>query len=230
MVLDDLARGFDRTVLMDLLNTNDYIMTKTKSVVIFLLVIYLLISVLLQGGWLYNIRKSRHSIKTMLSQGLKHFGPFLSISVFSIFLIVAVGGIIALSFTKIVGDPLVTFSSEKPYVIWIVALFIIFILWSITIWSWSVITRCHFIDGNSFLASLKLGIQTFKNHWLKFLAIGILIVGIHVVFMISYYWIMGDRGAPSWLIVIIGILIPQVFNYLRVMLRGFGYSLVENLI
>ena len=230
MVLDQLAKGFDRTVFMDLLNSNDYFLSKISIIAFSLLVVYLFIGVLLQGGWLANIRNKTFTIKSLLSNGVRYFGPFLGMAILSILLVAIVGGLVGYVFTITVGDPLVTFSSEKPYVIWIFLLLVLFILWSISIWSWSVISRCHYNDGNSFLSSLKLGFRTLKKQWIKFQVIGMLIAGIHVLFMFIYYWIMGDRGAPSWFIVLIGIFIPQVFNYLRVVLRGFGYSLVEDLV
>jgi hypothetical protein len=230
MILDQLAKGFDRTVFMDLINSNDQILGKTKITALCLLGIYLFIGVFLQGGWLTNIRKKSYSVQTLLSSGLKLFGPFIGIAAISILLVAIFGGLLGFFFIKIVGDPLVTFSSEKPYVIWIVLLIGMFILWSISIWAWSVISRCHYIDGNSFFTSLRLGFQTLRKKWLKFQTIGMLIVGIHVLFMFLYYWILGDKGAPSWGVVLVGIFVQQVFNYLRVLLRGFGYSLVEDLV
>jgi hypothetical protein len=230
MVLDQLAKGFDRTVFMDLVNSNDYLMDRTRTIALSLLGVYFFIGVFLQGGWLANIRGNKNTIKSLLSNGMKFFGPFLGIAAISIFLVVIVGGLVGFLFAKAVGDPLVTFSSEKPYVIWIVLLLVLFILWSISIWAWSVISRCHYLDGSSFLTSLKLGLRTLKKRWFKFQAIGMLIAGIHVLFMVLYYLIMGDRGAPSWLIVLLGIFVQQVFNYLRVVLRGLGFSLIEDLV
>jgi len=148
----------------------------------------------------------------------------------SIFLVAVVGIAGGVVFTMVVGDPLVTFSSEKPYVIWIAVLVILFVFWSITVWAWSVASRCHFISGNTFFAALKKGFKSLRSDWFKFQAIGLLIVGIHVFFMFSYYWIMGDRGAPSWGIVILGILVQQIYHYLRVILRGFGFALIDDLV
>lgn len=230
MILDHLAKGFDRSVFMDLVHSNDGILTSTKPVAFTVLVIYLLLGVFLQGGWLANIRNNQYDISSLLSNGLKYIIPFLGLGVISVLLvgIVGVGG--GMIFMKVVGDPLVTFSSEKPYVLWIVCLAILLVFWSITVWAWSVASRCHFISGSSFLAALKKGLKSLLSDWFKFQAIGFLILGIHVFFMFSYYWIMGDRGAPSWCFVILGIIIQQVYHYLRVILRGFGFALVDDLV
>jgi len=229
MVLDQLARGFDRTVIMDVLNFDQGVLDSTQKVAFTLLGIYLLVSVWLQAGWMVNIRNKSFSIRSLLTNGKKFFLPFLGIALISLLFIIIYGGIVGTVFTKIVGDPLATFSSEKPYVLWIVALIGTFILWSIIVWSWSVSTRIHYIDGNSFFASLKYGFKIVLEEVLKFVAIGLLLVAIHVILMLMYYCIMGDRGAPSWTIVLIGILIQQIFAFARVALRGFGYSLLEDL-
>jgi len=229
MVLDQLAKGFDRTVIMDVINSNHGVLDGVQSLAFSLLGIYLLLSVLLQAGWLANIKNNIYSLKSLFKNGLKFFFPFLGIALISILLIALFGGVFGIAFTKVVGDPLVTFSSEKPYVIWIIILAIVFILWLIIIWSWSVSSRLHFIDGNSFFTSLKLGFKTVRNKWIKFLSIGMLLIGIHVLLMFVYYWVMGDRGAPSWIIVLFGILVQQIFAFVRVALRGFGYSLLEDL-
>lgn len=230
MAIDHLGKGFDRTVLTDLIYSTDDFLGKTKIVGFCVLVAYLFIGAFLQAGWLANIRKQKFEVSSLFRNGSKYIVPFLGIAFISFFIIALIGGLIAFLFTKAVGDPLVTFSSEKPYVIWIVCLSILFIIWLVTVWSWSVISRCHYIDGQSFFTSLKSGLLTLGHQWYKFQAIGLLMIGIHVVFMFLYYWIMGDRGAPVWGVVLFGIFIQQVFNYFRIVLRGLGYSLVEDLI
>ena len=230
MVLDQLAKGFDRTVFMDLVYSQDEILTSVKQAAIIIIGLYLFIGIFLQGGWLANIRKKEYSISSLLSHGLKFTGPFIGMALISVILVGAVGIGGGIIFTSIVGDPLVTFSSEKPYVLWIVFLSILLVFWSITVWAWSVVSRCHYISGSSFFASLKKGLKSLMSNWFKFQAIGLLIVGIHVFLMFSYYWIMGDRGAPSWCVVIFGIIVQQIYHYLRIILRGFGFALVDDLV
>lgn len=229
MVLDQLAKGFDRTVFMDLINSKSIFLDSTKRVALSLIGAYLLISTLLQAGWLANIKDGNYSIKSLLRSGIKLFFPFLGIALLSIILIVIYAAVVGISFTKVVGDPLATFSSEKPLVFWIIALIGTFILWSIAIWSWSVSSRFQYIAGNPFFTSLKLGFKTVRKKFFKFQSLGLLVIGTHVFLMFLYYFIMGDRGAPNWCIVLFGILIQQVFAFVRVALRGFGYCLVENL-
>ncbi len=229
MVLDQLAKGFDRTVIMDVLNFEGDVLDSTQNIAFILLGIYLLLSVWLQAGWLANIRSRSFSIKSLLTNGTKFFFPFLGIALISLLLITLYAAIVGIGFTKIVGDPLVTFSSEKPFVLWIVALTAIFFLWSIMVWSWSVSCRFHFIDGNSFFTSLKYGFKIVFEKLLKFQSVGLLLIGIHVILILVYYCIMGDRGAPSWLVVLFGILVQQIFAFVRIVIRGFGYTLLEDI-
>jgi hypothetical protein len=230
MVLDQLANGFDRTVIMDVLNTNNSVLHSTRTIAFVFLGIYLLISILLHAGWLANIKKKKYSLKSLLSDGMHFFFPFLGIALLSILLLLAVGGVLGYGFAKIVGDPLMTFSSEKPLVFWIFGLAAFFVLCSILIWSWSVASRLYFISGETFFSALKQGFRSVVNKLLKCTAIGLLLIGIHMVMMVLYYYIMGDRGAPSWWIVIFGILVQQILAFTRVAIRGLGYGLVEEFI
>ena len=229
MVLDQLAKGFDRTVIMDVLNFDGNVLDSTRKIALTLLGIYLLFSVWLQAGWLANIRTKTFSIKSLAANGRKFFFPFLGIALISILLLILYAAVVGIGFIKIVGDPLATFSSEKPFVLWIVTLIGTFIFWSILVWSWSVSTRFHFIDGNSFFASLKYGFKIVFEKFLILEAVGLLLIGIHVILMLVYYCIMGDRGAPSWVVVLMGILVQQIFAFARIAIRGFGYGLLEDL-
>lgn len=229
MVLDQLATGFDRTVVTDILNSDPGFPDTTRGISMVLIAIYLFASVLLHGGWLANIRKQNFNLYSFLTDGAKHFFPFFGVALISIVLVLGFGGIIGITFSNIVGDPLATFSSEKPYVIWIIALICVFILWSIVIWSWSVASRLHCISGSSFFQSMIKGLKTLGSNFFKFIAVGLLLVGIHVLLSFIYYWMMGDRGASSWLVVLFAVVIKQSFALIRVALRGFAYNLVDDI-
>ena len=97
------------------------------------------------------------------------------------------------------------------------------------IWSWSLFSRLHYIDGHSFLGSFRRGYTTFSKKFYKIIGIGWFLIGIHVVLMFLYYSIMEDRGTPSWGVVLFGILVQQLLAMIRVALRGFGYALVKDL-
>ena len=126
----------------------------------------------------------------------------------------------------IVGDPLVTFSSEKPFVLWIIFLLAVLVLWAIIVWSWSVSTRYAYIEDNKFFKSCRQGLSIVKSKMHKFLGIGILLLLIHSLFMCIYYCVLGDHGAPTWTVVILTIIAQQIFAFSRIAVRGFGYSLI----
>ncbi|MDF1695155.1 MAG: hypothetical protein P1U56_04960 [Saprospiraceae bacterium] len=229
LALEYLAKGFDRTVFMDMVNSQNEMFSSSRGLAIILLIVYCFMSVLLQGGWLYTIRKKEFSIRSFLRGGWKYYFPFLGFAGISLLLFLLFGGGVGYLFTSWVGDPLMTFSSEKPYVLWIIFLVCLYALWTILVWSWSVTARLHYINQPSFIKAVKLGFDKVKQNLGKYIAIGWLIIGIHVFLMFLYYWIMGDRGASSWYIVAVGIIFQQTIAYSRVLLRGFSYSLVEDL-
>tara|TARA_R110000737_G_C14543227_1_gene479422 strand:+ start:531 stop:1238 length:708 start_codon:yes stop_codon:yes gene_type:complete len=227
MALEHLANGFDRTVIMDMINSNDDVFSSIISWVTILIPIYLIISILLQGGLLFNINRGEVGFKSQIKNGTKYLLPFFGIALFSIVLIILFLVVVGLPFRAIVGDPLTTFSSEKPFVLSLIALAIGFSIWLVVVWSFSISTRYNYINGASFWKSINSGFTSVRNHLFELLSIGYLLLGAHLLLAFIYYLIMGDRGAPSWLIVIFGILVQQLFSFARVFIRGFGYIAVD---
>ena len=223
MALDQLAKGFDRTVFTDAMNIDENLFGATTQTGIVLLIAYLIASIFIQGGWIANIKEGKYSVRQLLISGRRFFLPFAGIAMISLLLIILFGGLVGYGFSSIVGDPLVTFTSEKPYVFWIMALVVVFVLWAIIVWSWSVASRLHYIDHPSFWKSIRLGFKSLRTKWWNFLVLGLILVVIHVVLMIVYYTLMQDRGAASWAVVVLGILIQQFFAFLRVTIRGGAY-------
>lgn len=229
MVLDRLALGFDRTVIMDVINTNPGVLDKTKSVALALLGCYLLVSVFLQAGWIANIKKNDLTLSSLLRNGMQFFFPFLGIALLALLLVILFGVAVGGGFSMIVGDPLETFSSEKPYVLWILFLLFVFIIWMILVWSWSVTSRYYYIEGSSFGSALKNGFKGVRRNLKKYLGVGFLLLLLNGLLMLLYYLIMGDRGAPSWVVVIFGILVQQIWAFVRIAIRGLGYTFIHEI-
>ena len=229
IALDRLASGFDRTVFMDIINNNDNVLSPIVLWAVILIPVYLLVSAVLQGGLLYNIRKGETGIISQIKSGIRYLLPFMGYTFFSVLIILAFVTGIGFIFKSAVGDPLTTFSSEKPFVH---SLFIVITLLSVLvtlIWGWNISARYKYIDGSPFWASMKSGFSFVKNHFLKILLVGYLLIGIHLLLAFIYYLIMGDRGAPSWLIIILGIIVQQVFSFARVYLRSSSYITIDQI-
>lgn len=227
--LNHLAAGFDRTVFMDMVNSNDDVLSPIILLAIILIPIYLIVSIILQGGFLHNIRKGETGFKYQLMNGTRYLFPFLGYVFFSVLMILILAVIIGLIFKNIVGDPLTTFSSEKPFVQSLLIVIGLLLIIVTLIWGWSISARYHYIDGSSFWTAIKSGFSFVKNHVLKILLIGSLLLGIHLLLAFIYYLIMGDRGASSWLIVILGIIIQQVFSFARIYIRGLAYITIDQM-
>ena len=227
LALEHLASGFDRTVVMDMINSNDEVLSTILSWATILIPFYLLISTILQGGLLSNIKKGEVGFKSQIKNGMKYLLPFFGVALFSFALIILFVIIVGLPFKAIVGDPLTTFSSEKPFVLLLFALAALFSIWIIIVWSFSITTRYNYLEGSSFWKSIKSGFTYVKNHLFKLLSIGYLLLGLHILLGLLYYLFMGDRGASSWTIVLFGILLQQLFSFTRVFIRGFGYIAVD---
>ena len=227
--LNQLALGFDRTVIMDMLNNNSNMLGSVVMYLKVLVPIYLLSSIILQGGLLSNIKKGELGIAQQLKSGLQNFLPFVGIALISILIILLFALVFILPFSKLVGDPLITFSSEKPFVFWVIGLMILFSIWAVFTWSWSISARYAYIETKQFWSSIKSGFTFVKRNFLDLFAVGFLLLGLHLLLGLIYFLLMGDRGTPSWIIVAFGILMQQIFSYIRVFIRGSAYVAVEQL-
>jgi len=223
LAMNVLNSGFDRTVLMDVLNTNEGVLSPIIISIGLLTVVYVLVSVVLHGGFLYNIKKQTKGISSQLKAGRRYFLSFLGVSAIAIILFIIMATLIIIPYTMIIGDPLMTFYSEKPFVWSLIILIILFAHFLILIWAWTVSTKYSQIKEISFGQSIKKGFHFLKSHFFKILVLGYLLIGLHIGLAYLYFFIMGDRGASSWWIVVFGILVQQVFSFSRIVLRSFGY-------
>ena len=221
--LERLADGFDRTVLMDAIYQNADTLGPLKTTFGILIPIYLLISIILHGGLLSNISRGHRTISEMCNAGLRFVIPFAGIALLTLVSAFGVIGLIALAFGKSVGDPLQTFYSEKPFVWWLIALISIALFWFGLVWSWSVGARYSYIEQGRFSTALKYGLSFVKNNFMTLVAVTSLLLGISLLLGFLYNMVMGDRGASTWMIVILGIMLQQIIAYCRVYLRGIAY-------
>ncbi len=228
--LDALAKGFDRTVFMDMLNTHGDNFTLAKSVIIGGILFYFFIGTFLHTGLLVNISKRETSLGLFFSNAVKYFIPFLGIATIFTLIALLILGLIIFPFNLLVGDPLVTFSSEKPYVLWVTTLIGVFSVIMIILWGWSISSRLAYLSEGSVFKAIKSGYKTIKLNFIKLFVIGLSIFLLHILFMIGYLFTNADLGAQTWAVVFLGIAMQQVFSLLRVSMRTVGYVGVNNIV
>jgi len=226
--LDRLAKGFDRSILSDMVNEFPKVISSIQGSFLFAVIAFLIISIFLHAGLLGNIKRREYTISTFLSNGKRYFTSFLAIAIIAIIKMIVTLAIIWIPFVKLIGDPLETFHSEKPFIQTVVALIIFSVMLVSVIWLWSVLTRYQKIEGKKLVQSMKDGWTQLRLRFFRYFLIAMLFIFIQVIVTWLYTYVVDDWGAESWLCVFSLLFIQQLFSVIRVFIRTSAYSALDS--
>ena len=222
--LDILSVGFDRTVLMDMIRVYRMEFKAVRFWTIGILLLYFGIGIFLNAGILAGIVLHKNTLKTFFSRAAHYAVPFSILALWFHLLWLTATAIVYFGFNNIIGDPLKTFSSEKPYVLWIIGLVILCIFVLIFLWIWSILTRIHYIKYGHLRSSIAKGWSDSLAHFKSYYLWGIILCFLHIALMIIYLLTNKDLGASSLIIVIAHIILQQFFSMVRIILNVGGMA------
>ena len=222
--LDRLSSGFDRSVFSDLINEFPRLMDQVKGRFKWGIVLYMIISIVLNGGLLANISKGEKTSSSLLKNGLFYFYYFIQVFVLSLVVIAAISTIIWIPYMILIGDPLETFQSDKTFILTTVVIGLIYMFLISVVWVWSILTRSHIVSGKSVWSSIKSGWQSLRHNIIYLLVFSGLLFFLHILLTWIYTLVISDHGARTWLCVLGLILIQQVFAVLRIIFRAIGFT------
>ena len=226
--LDRLANGFDRSIFSDMINKFPVIIEHIQSRFALMVVLFLLLSIFLHAGLLSNIRYGYYSIFKYFQNANIFFFKFLKVVLISLFFKIVVLAIIWVPFFMFIGDPLETFHSEKTLIFTVIGLVILSILFLIVIWLWSVLSRYHIVDENRSLVSMKAGWRLLISNFARYYLVGCGLILLHVIITWLYTTVVDDWGAETWFSVLALVIMQQLFSLIRIWIRAFGYSAVND--
>lgn len=226
--LDRLANGFDRSIFSDMINKFPVIIEHIQSRFALMVVLFLLLSIFLHAGLLSNIRYGYYSIFKYFQNANIFFFKFLKVVLISLFLKIVVLAIIWVPFFMLIGDPLETFHSEKTLIFTVIGLVILSTLFLIVIWLWSVLSRYHIVDENRSLVSMKAGWRLLISNFARYYIVGCGLILLHVIITWLYTTVVDDWGAETWFSVLALVIMQQLFSLIRIWIRVFGYSAVND--
>ena len=226
--LDRLANGFDRSIFSDMINKFPVIIEHIQSRFALMVVLFLLLSIFLHAGLLSNIRYGYYSIFKYFQNANIFFFKFLKVVLISLFLKIVVLAIIWVPFFMLIGDPLETFHSEKTLIFTVIGLVILSVLFLIVIWLWSVLSRYHIVDENRSLVSMKAGWRLLISNFARYYLVGCGLILLHVIITWLYTTVVDDWGAETWFSVLALVIMQQLFSLIRIWIRAFGYSAVND--
>ena len=226
--LDRLANGFDRSIFSDMINKFPVIIEHIQSRFASMVVLFLMLSIFLHAGLLSNIRNGYYSIFKYFQNANIYFFKFLKVVLISLILKIVVLAIIWVPFFMLIGDPLETFHSEKTFIFTVIGLVILSALFLIVIWLWSVMSRYHIVDENRLLVSMKAGWRLLISNFARYYIVGCGLILLHVIITWLYTLVVYDWGAKTWFSVLALVIIQQLFSLIRIWIRAFGYSAVND--
>ena len=226
--LDRLANGFDRSIFSDMINKFPVIIEHIQSRFASMVVLFLILSIFLHAGLLSNIRNGYYSIFKYFQNANIYFFKFLKVVLISLILKIVVLAIIWVPFFMLIGDPLETFHSEKTLIFTVIGLVILSVLFLIVIWLWSVMSRYHIVDKNRLLVSMKAGWRLLISNFARYYIVGCGLILLHVIITWLYTLVVYDWGAKTWFSVLALVIIQQLFSLIRIWIRAFGYSAVND--
>lgn len=226
--LDRLANGFDRSIFSDMINKFPVIIEHIQSRFASMVVLFLMLSIFLHAGLLSNIRNGYYSIFKYFQNANIYFFKFLKVVLISLILKIVVLAIIWVPFFMLIGDPLETFHSEKTFIFTVIGLVILSALFLIVIWLWSVMSRYHIVDKNRLLVSMKAGWRLLISNFARYYIVGCGLILLHVIITWLYTLVVYDWGAKTWFSVLALVIMQQLFSLIRIWIRAFGYSAVND--
>ena len=226
--LDRLANGFDRSIFSDMINKFPVIIEHIQSRFALMVVLFLLLSIFLHAGLLSNIRYGYYSIFKYFQNANIFFFKFLKVVLISLFFKIVVLAVIWVPFFMFIGDPLETFHSEKTLIFTVIGLVILSVLFLIVIWLWSVLSRYHIVDENRSFVSMKAGWRLLISNFARYYLVGCGLILLHVIITWLYTTVVDDWGAETWFSVLALVIMQQLFSLIRIWIRAFGYSAVND--
>lgn len=221
-----LILHYDHTIINDFLNTHWQSITNLFNQLKYLILIWLLISIFLDGGLVFAAtQKEKLTTKQVVKKASTYYFSFLKMAIIYL--------TIAAIWTSLVFLPLASnleaciryFSSEK-YALWLIAfIIIIWIKGMAILFAWSISSRIIKLEQDvSIFQSLKSGSIVLINNKTKTILILVLLIFIHLMLLYVYLTLESSSGMTSPLLVFIFFILQQCFVFVRIGLRQSVYT------
>jgi len=228
MEIEKLYAGYDHTVIMDFLKVHGASLTPLFGQLRWLLLVWLVASVFLNGGLLLcAIRPEQASRAAFWQFSAGYFNRFLKAAL--IFLV------LTLIWTALLFVPLLlnlmpmleSFRSEKialaiaflVLAVWLTGLAVLFI--------WSLLTRIRQAEGMRTARAARVAWSDFWRQKSQFILFSLLFLAIQLLLAVTFLLLSGAVGTHSGAGIFVVFLLQQIFVYSRIVLRGVMYGTIR---
>lgn len=221
-----LLRQYDHTVLTDFLNVHGASITPLIGQLRWLLLVWLLFSVFINGGLLACAAAPQQASWHLFWQGgAVYFTPFLKIGL--LFLTLALGwtAVVWLPAAACLEPALEYFRSEAT-VVWGVALLLgVWLLGLGVLFGWSALSRLQRVQtGGSIRTCLRNGGRLFRQNKTRFLCLLAGFTGLQLLLTTGYWLLEAWSGMTSPMGIVMFFGLQQAFVFCRILIRQMLYS------
>lgn len=226
--LRKLLSGYDHTVIMDFLKVHGASLTPLLGQLRWLLPVWLVASVFLNGGLLlcaiYPERISRGAYWRFAAE---YFNRFFKTAL--VFLTIAI------TWTALLFIPLLitlmpmleTFQSEKSAIAISLLVVVLWLIGCSVLFVWSLLTRIRQAEGERTARSIRAGWSDLWHDKSTYALTVLLFLGIQFLLAVIYLFLSGAMGTHTAGGIFIVFLLQQLFVYSRIVLRGVMYGTVR---
>lgn len=224
--ISKLIYGYDHTVLTDFLKVHGASITPLIGQLRWLILVYLLFAVFIDGGLLYGVATSQPvQGHTFWKGGATYFFPFLKIGLLLLLPLLLWTLVVWMPFGLCLEASLLFFPSEA-YTVWLaVGLLAVYGVGLAILFVWSVLSRLAVIQtGVGIGAGLRQGWRLFKGNKKRLLGLLGLFLLLKSAFLVVYFALEAATGMQSPLLIGVFFVVQQALVFFRIQIRQMVYA------
>ncbi len=223
-----LFSGYDHTVVMDFLKVHGASLTPLFGQLRWLLLVWLVASVFLNGGLLLcAIHPERTSRGAYWQFAAGYFNRFLQTGLIFLVLLLVWTAMLFIPLLISLMPMLETFRSEKPVIGVALLVVTVWLTGGAVLFVWSVLSRIRQTEGERMMRAMRKGWSDFMRNKGSFLLLAAIFLGLQLLVAAAYLLCSGAAGTHTGTGIFVVFLLQQVFVYSRIVLRGVMYSTVQ---
>ena len=223
-----LFSGYDHTVIMDFLKVHGASLTPLFGQLRWLLLVWLITSVFLNGGLLLcAVNPERISRADYWHFAAVYFNRFLKTALIFLILALLLTALLFVPLLIALMPMLESFQSETTAIgiallvvaVWLTGCSVLFV--------WSLLTRIRQAGGNRTWSAVRAGWRDFQGKKSRYILVVALFLAIQLLLAAIYLLLSGATGTHTGGGIFVVFLLQQLFVYSRIVLRGVMYSTVR---
>ena len=230
LILEKMKSGFDKPIFWDIWNEHPQVVNDIFQLFGILFIVYLFISIVINGGMLSNIFKSIFTVKNVAKSGVAYFLPFLLIVMVSLIILFLSLGFLWYLYFKILGNPLEDYTTELPFLYSLITMIIISFVAIGKVWAYSILCRLSYIKTGQLMSSFKEAAFLLKRKIWKILLIWFIIILLGLIISFAFTLINASNSSLNIGRIIITLVLMQIILWIRSYIKTMGYVAINELI